>query len=76
MVCFSVIPDQSSPVNTEHSVNMIDGNIMHQHVIASLKECRVYSKNRDEPLLSHASRHCNSVFFGDPYVKEAVRKSL
>ena len=63
---FPIVPHQACAVYTEDGMQVVNGNVVYQHIIASLEERRVHGENRDEPLFGHTRSHGHGVFLCDP----------
>ena len=61
----SIVPHQACAVYTEDGMQVVNGNVVYQHIIASLEERRVHGENRNEPLFGHTRSHGHGVFLCD-----------
>ena len=63
---------QACAVNAQHHMEIIEGNILHQHIVATLQETGIDCKYRQQALLCHTTRHRNGVALGDTHIKKAL----
>ena len=73
---FTVVADDARPVHTENDVQLLQGNVVQEHVIGPLQKTGVNGEHRDQPLLRHACRHGDSVPFGDTHIEKPGGKML
>ena len=65
---------QARPVHPQHHVELLEGHVVDQLVIAPLEEGGVHGEHGDHPLLGKARRHGHPVALGDGHVEEPVRE--
>ncbi len=76
IVCGPIGTDQPATVNRKNHGQVLQGNVMDQLVVGTLKECGV---NRDDGLHAFAGeprRECQRMLFGNADVKIPIRKFL
>ena len=71
MMGLSVASHQARTVHRKNHMQLLQGDIMDQHVKAALQEARIYGKHRREALLGHAGRHGRGVALGDADIGKA-----
>ena len=67
---------QARPVHAQDHMELLQGHVVDQHVIASLQKGGVHGKDRQQTPGRHARRHGDTMSLGNAHVKEAVRKGL
>ena len=65
---------QSGSVHPQHHMELLEGDVVDQFIIAPLQEGGVDGKHRQHPALGKACRHGHTVSFRDSYVKEPFRE--
>ena len=57
-------------------MELLQGYIMDQHVVAALKEAGIHGKNRHRALLCHSGGHGGGVTFRDARIEKAIREAF
>ena len=76
MVCLAVRSHDTAAIHRQHSVELLQRHVLHQHVIAPLQKAVVHGEHRHQPLFSHAAGHRHAVPLGDTHVEEPRRELL
>ena len=69
-----VCPHQTCPIHAENGMEVIQRDVMDQHIKSALEKAGIHGKNRNKPLLGHAGAHGDRVALGDAHVKKPLGK--
>ena len=71
-----VCPHQTCPIHAENGMEVIQRDVMDQHIKSALEKAGIHGKNRNKPLFGHAAGHGDSVALGNTYIKKAMGEFL
>ena len=64
------------PVHGKDHMELLQGHVMDQHVVAALQEAGIHGKNRHRALLCHSGSHCGGVAFRDTRIEKPLREAF
>ena len=67
-----VCPHQTCPIHAENGMEVIQRDVMDQHIKSALEKAGIHGKNRNKPLFCHAAGHGDSVALRNTYIKKAM----
>ena len=70
----AVLADNAAAVDSQHDMELLQSNVMQQHIIGTLQKRGVYRRDRLHPLLGKPGGHADRMALGNADVKEPGRK--
>ena len=70
----AVLADDAAAVDSQHDMELLQSNVMQQHIIGTLQKRGVYRRDRLHPLLGKPGGHADRMALGNADVKEPGRK--
>ena len=67
---------QAGPVHPQHHMEVLQGHVVDQHVIAPLQKRGVHGKHRDHALAGKSRCHGDPMSLSNGHIKKAIRKFL
>ena len=76
MVRLTVATCDTSAIETEFNVKILDADVMYKLIETTLQEGRVDGSDRLQPFAGKSGSKCYAVLFGNPNVKGSIRELL